>query len=75
MESHEGEDRPLLHLNATAEVESEYEVVDRLPARIAEGGWASLSGQKVCRDRADRWRREHSWDKDGKCIVCTSTVS
>ena len=32
--------------------------------------WAPLAGEKVCKDRAGRWRSEHSFDKDGGCIFC-----
>ena len=32
--------------------------------------WAPLPGNNVCMDGAGRWRREHSWDKDGMCIFC-----
>jgi hypothetical protein len=35
-----------------------------------EAEWAPLEGDKVCQDRAQRWRQEHSWDKDGRCIFC-----
>ena len=31
-------------------------------------GWAPLDGPKVCQDEAQRWRPEHTSDKDGRCI-------
>jgi hypothetical protein len=38
-------------------------------------GWAPLAGQKVCRDAAGRWRPEHTWDNDGRCIFCSAISS
>jgi hypothetical protein len=36
----------------------------------SQSEWAPLTGDNVCMDGAGRWRREHSWDKDGNCIYC-----
>ena len=33
--------------------------------------WAPLAGKRICQDRNDRWRPEHTVDKDGKCIFCS----
>jgi hypothetical protein len=42
-----------------------------IPRTDEDEGWAPVREiERVCRDRAGRWRRSHEWDKDSRCLYC-----